>query len=764
MVHSKGRMRYWLFAATCGSWSFGALAQPAGPVLPQESPAQSTSAEVDSDDIIVTARRREESLQRVPLSVTAVSGETLRAQQINTALDLGKLAPGMTVTPSFRGANTPYFVIRGQRLIDTSAVVDPVTIVYLNEVPFMRPQGLNGALFDIQNVQVLRGPQGTLFGRNTTGGAVLINTNPATDRFEGYGALTLGTFDRVGIEGAINIPLSDTLAVRVAGVVARRDGYMKDRYTNYDANNEHYDAQRLTLRWKPTDSFTTTFYANRFDTRNHGTSTQLYFLAPPTATTTPVYSVLQNELALNQARPRTYSASQDPRETAHTWDVTNVSTLELSDSLTLKNIISYRKIRTYSRSDIDGTVAVTQNNEGRTSGKQFTEELQLQGTSDNFDWIVGGFYFRERADDVSTSVQRASPTFGNPSGVINVVNRSMSAFVSGTYRFGIEGLSLSAGGRITRDNRRGDGLQARIDLATGAIVQCNFRNASGALIAPPCLTPQKASFTEPSYSVSLNYQASPDLLLYAAHRRGYKSGGIQNRAQSFGALTIVKPEIVNDFELGAKYAFNSGGVRGRFNIAAYYAKYKDLQRGVSFVSPITGGLISGLFNAAASTVKGVEADFLLAHKGLELSGSVGYVDPKYDKFETFSVLGTPTDISDWGFAFVPTWTVNGQIAYTLPIDPKEGEVRLSLAGRYQSKFITVDTPSPSKYLPGFAVFDARVAWSDISGSPFSLAVIATNVFNKTYATYATNVSASLGTSALNPAPPRMVAVEGRVKF
>ena len=217
----------------------GAISTPA---FAQDAAQQSAAASNTIGDIIVTARRREERLQDVPVSVSAQTGEQLAAQGVTTALNLGKIAPSLVVTPSPRGSNTPYFVIRGQRLIDTSIVLDPVTVVYMNELPMMRPQGLNGALFDIQSVQVLRGPQGTLFGRNTTGGAVLVTSNPTVDQIEGKVAITAGDYNLRTFEGVFNFPIGERAALRISAIRSIRDGYMTNRATGYDSNDENYDA------------------------------------------------------------------------------------------------------------------------------------------------------------------------------------------------------------------------------------------------------------------------------------------------------------------------------------------------------------------------------------------------------------------------------------------------------------------------------------------------------------------------------------------
>ena len=717
----------------------------------QDAAQQGAAASNTIGDIIVTARRREERLQDVPVSVSAQTGEQLAAQGVTTALNLGKIAPSLVVTPSPRGSNTPYFVIRGQRLIDTSIVLDPVTVVYMNELPMMRPQGLNGALFDIQSVQVLRGPQGTLFGRNTTGGAVLVTSSPAVDRIEGKVAITAGDYNLRTFEGVFNFPIGERAALRVSAIRSIRDGYMTNRATGYDSNDENYDAQRVTFHWEPVDGFVTNTIFNRLHSHDHGTASQIYAVLP-TASTNPTLAALNAEVALNRTDRYRFGSDVPQREIARTWDLTNISTLDLGGGISLKNVLGYRKVSTQSDFDLDGSPVFTQRFYGVTKARQISDEFQVIGEGKSFDWLAGLFYFREKGDDVANSYQGATPTILRSSGVVNVLNNSYSAFLSGTYRF-TDALSVSAGARITHDKRQGDGLQM-----VGAA--CGFRRLDGTLIAPPCLWPQQASFTQPSWSASVNYKVAPDVLLYVAHRHGYRSGGIQSRASSEAASVPFDPEKVNDIELGIKSSVDLGGMKLRFNADVYQAWYKGLQRQISFVSPVSGTLVSGLLNAATSRVRGIELESTLVPvEGLELSGSMGYVDGTYKSF-----INNGADISSQPFSYVPTWTVNASARYTLPLDQSVGKVSLGYNFRYQSGFINSDTPQPLQSIRGYNISDIRLDWNRVMDSNFSLAVYVNNLFDRYYNPYSTNLLSSLGVGTVMVGPPRMFGVQGRYDF
>lgn len=723
-----------------------AVSAAAMPAAAQDGPAESSQTFNAPNEIVVTARRKDEKLIDVPVAVTAKSGEALRAEGVQTLLDLGRVAPSLTVSQSPRGANTPSFTMRGQRVIDTSLVLDPVVVNYFNEVPFMRPQGLNAALFDIQSVQVLRGPQGTLFGRNTTGGAVLVTTVQPTDTAEGNFEATVGNYRLFDVKGAFNVPISDRAALRVAGTMRNRDGFMHNRETGFDANSQNYKAARATLKLEPTDDITSTFYGNYFQSNDHGTANVLYVSNKPE---------LADEIAANKADPWSYINNDDPMESAKTYDFSNTTTIQLSDSLVLKNVAGYRKINTFSKWDIDGSSLFLLRYTGESHIRQYSEELQLQGTSASLDWIVGAFYFNEKGSDIATSNLPSAPTVQRPSGVY-AKNESYSAFASGTYRFGETGLSINLGLRFTHDKKTSDGVQKTGDA-------CTFKLLDGTTIDPPCLYHQEVSFDEPSWLASVNYKVNNELMVYAAHRHGYRAGGLQSRATTEAAAVPYDPEKVNDIELGLKVDTDLGGdAELRFNIAGYQAWYQDIQRQVSFISPVSDTLVSSIFNAAKSRVRGVEVETTLQPvEGLSLSGSFSYTDAKYKSF-----INNGVDVAAiTPFGYIPKYTANAQISYAVQVDGKGGEVVGTAGYRYQSRYYSADVVVPAGgYIDGWDLVNLRLDYNDIGGSGIGLSAYVNNVFNKAYFAYATNLTASTGYANGLRGDPRMYGVSARFEF
>jgi iron complex outermembrane receptor protein len=748
----------------------GALAAPEA-AFAQDTPRPAADDGTTLGDVVVTARRREERLQDVPVAVTALSGEALAKRGIVNVQDLAKTTPGLNIIPSSRGGDSPYVTLRGQRIVDTSVVFDGPVLFYVNEVPWMRLNGLNQGLYDISNVQVLRGPQGTQFGKSTTGGAILVNTNPATTSGNsGYVKVTGGDFDLRRAEGAVNFVVNENLAIRLAGTIGRRDGYMHVRNFDYDMNNEHYDGQRLSVHFESGD-ITNDFYASRFSSKTHATANPAYVFDPnsPFARVGNFHLVMPAQVARNAADfyGITLDAGFKPKARIYTEDFTDVFTWRLNDNITLKNIAAYRRLEGPYDMDFDGTQlfisptapgAYIQTAEffSFSKIKQWSDELQLQGTSQSLDWTVGAFYMRESGNDGTTSFQGGTPTLGRFSTVVDAKNISYSAFATGTYRFGVEGLSLSAGARITRDKRQGTDAQ-------NVGPTCAFRLNSGALV---CQYQIKASFTEPSWQVSLNYKVNPSLLLYVAHRHGYRSGGVQNRATSEASATPFDPETVNDIELGFKFDKRlSDDVSVILNADYYYAKYKGLQRSVSYISPVNGTIVTAFFNAASGRIQGVEAEGTLRVGGFEFGANVGYTDAKYNRYTQTLASGAVQDLSHLPFGFVPVWTTQLRASYTQPLSHDDEAITAALMFQSVSKLFTSESiVSVGAFLPGYETWDAKLTWANVGGRPIDLSALVTNLTDEKYAPYATNYSSSFGMSLRFPAPPRRFEISAAYRF
>lgn len=732
--------------------------------------AQEAATASDGGEILVTARRREERLQDVPVAVTAISGEALEERSVVDVMDLGKTTPGLNITTSPRGNASPFVVMRGQRVIDTSIVLDSPVLFYVNEIPWMRMNGINQGFFDIGDVQVLRGPQGTLFGKSTTGGAVLINSKrPELAEFGGFARAHIGDYNLWRLEGAINVPIGDKLAVRFAGIVSRRDGYVISRdIAGLDQNNEHYDAQRLSIRYED-DGITNDLIVNRFSLHDNGTAGPVYALnenAPFLRFVLSPAQITQMKSDIEKNNADFYSTGNDFNtrypDAQKSIDVTNITSVRLNDNLTLKNVFGYRKIDAPVYFDFDGSSVAYQEFTSYSYVKQFSDEIQLQGTSSNFDWSVGAFYLHEDGDDGASMFIRAT-NVTTESGTF-ATNESYSAFASGTYRFN-DALSLTAGARISHDKREGDGYQRRNGNCTFIVDPKGAGTADDVLLAQPCLYHTEISFTEPSWQASLNYKVNPDLLLYIAHRHGYRSGGVQNRATTVPSARPFGAEKVNDVELGGKFQTEIGpDARLTFNLAGYKAWYTDLQRSLSFISD-AGIIVTGITNAADATVTGVEAEANVRLGGFDLLGNVGYTKTKFQNFSQTLTPQLQSDLSNTVFSAVPKWTWSLTGSYTFEMKNAGEEVMASLSVNHVGPTITTELPaSVGRAIPGYTVADARISWSSVGGTPVDLALSVTNLFDKAYINYGNTFATSTGWATRNISPPRRIQGSVTVNF
>jgi iron complex outermembrane receptor protein len=396
----------------CAGPAGGQAAQSGGVGQSQPSTTNSTQLE----EVIVTARRRDESLQQVPIAVTAIDRDTLERHGVNTLTDLQQLVPSAYVTGYAHGSSQQFFSIRGQSEsgLNTGggAGGGPAVVGYFSEVPV--PMSGPGLYYDLQSVEVLKGPQGTLFGRNTTGGAVLFEPHrPDLGKMEGYGQLLAGNFNRAREEGAINIPVIDgRLAIRIAGQIESREGYTRDVNTGVQYDNRHFQGARIGVLFQPNDVVEDYFIGNYVAVKEHGPGAELIAANPATAAAGPA---ILDYLAAQQARGVRATALDTPElDQGIFFNLINKTSINLGDDIKLRNILSFSGQRIRRDDDEDGTTLVLLDSLGPAPGTwqvdttTQTEELQLQGKSlaGAFNWQTGVYY----EDDSTPNPDRQSFT------------------------------------------------------------------------------------------------------------------------------------------------------------------------------------------------------------------------------------------------------------------------------------------------------------------------------------------------------------------
>ena len=735
--------------ASASAFAQDAAAQTAAPAGPENTDDVATGF----DDIVVTARRRDERLQDVPVAVSAISGDSLASKSIQQIQDLTRVVPGFTVSQGGFGGGVPRYTIRSQVQFEQLITLDPSVGVYVADVIQARAHGTNAGFFDLNSVEVLRGPQGTLFGRNTTGGAVLINPKTPTDVLEGYFQATTGSYRTFIGEGAVNVPLAEGLALRVAGRVAKRRGYTyapaADRYYD-DENNQSW---RVSLGWEPFDGFSNVVMLNGYNSDEYGTGWRLTQVFPgtPFGNRPDIVSYLAS---VGDRRIAGQSATTKGSK-ADVFGIANTTTFDLG-GVTLKNIFGYRKVDSFSTHlDFDGTPIFVYEAPEDLHQKQYSNEFQVFGTAfdDRLDWIVGAYYFRETGNETQRSTIRVTNQDLVRTGFVE--NTSKSAFVQGTFKLTPE-LSLTAGGRYTWDKRTLS--QYGFNFITGL--------CSSSIALPNCITPERGvKFKAPTYTVSLDWKVTPDKLVYLAHRRGYRSGGFNIRANNAAQIRPFDPEVVKDIEVGAKADWDlGGGALLRTNIAAYYQWYSDIQRSITFIDPASNLLVSSVVNAATANVSGFEAEMMLRPvDGLEITGTLAHSKLRYKKFEQLLSNGTIQDLSANRIGFSPEWTGGGSIRYTHDLAGDAGSIAAQVDAYSQSKMQLQDLNVPGGIAQPYTLVNFRLEWNDLLGTRISAATFVRNAFNKEHFTGGIAIG-GLGLINKNYGAPRTYGIELRIPF
>jgi iron complex outermembrane recepter protein len=753
-------------ALACGCAVGGAQAQTAPQVA---NPPAASVHETSLDEVVVTARRREELLQDVPVAVTAMTAERLRDAQVTTARELTNMVPSLNVNTGNQ-RDFQRFTLRGQGV--TLGAGEGVG-VYVAEAPI--PQtvaGGPGLYFDLENLQVLNGPQGTLFGRNTTGGAVLFTPRRPADRTEGFVQLGLGNFANRELTGALNVPIvPGKLSIRLAGEARRRDGFTRSLIDGSEYDDINYTSYRLGVLFQPTDWVENYLLLQHNRSSTGGTGVIITDVNPAGFGTAIFGSALANELAAQRGRGvRVSNGESDHWWYTKNFTAINTTSVDLPFGLKLKNIASFTRTRSSGGFDIDGTPVplvgyIRQPTSSQTSAigtartEYLTEELQLSGEllGEKLTWITGGFYqhYYPYGHEISRFYQ-----FGAPNALEAGEKGATKAWFAqasldlDVFSEMLEGLKLTAGYRYTWDEKSYQ--QQLWNPVTGA---CSGRPN---VFYPGCVQLFSGKWAAPTYTLGLDYKVTPRTLIYATYRTGYKSGGFNSGADPSLTFAVFGPEMVQDYEVGLKTDFRAGETPVRVNLALFMDDYSAIQRNQTFVVPGSSPprLVNLVGNSGVATIKGLEAQIstrLFDRVDLELNYS--YLDTEYENDipAAFIVKGTP-------LPYAPTHKIGGLIKYHLPIDPSLGDLSVNLSGTYQSEYRSGDRDQPGNILGDYALFNAGVAWRNIEGRPIDLELFMTNIFDKAYKSGSLAYYYAVGTSAASYTEPRMVGVRLRYNF
>ncbi|TDW59949.1 iron complex outermembrane receptor protein [Novosphingobium sp. PhB55] len=806
-------LRSGLMAALLGTSGL-TFAAPA--VAQQETSPRAAPPEAATQDIIVTARRREELLQDVPISITVFNEQQLANRNVTNASDLALFTPSLSANTNF-GSQNSSFAIRG--FVQDIGTPPSVGVYFADVVTPRGPtQGTTGGdgagpgmMFDLQNVQVLKGPQGTLQGRNTTGGSVLIVPQKPTEILEGYVEASAGNRGMWRIQGVVNIPLADTMRLRLAVDHQSRDGYLRsDTGTGpRDFNDTDYTAVRASLVGELTSDLENYFIATYSRSETHGDLQKLIACNSALSAANFLGLLSCGQLAAEKAGGTGFYTAQNstfdnPVSRLRQWQVINTTTWRASDAVTIKNIVSYAELTNFLRSSLFGTnwylapsvpLPFTGVNPapGMDSASQstFTEELQVQGLSTDERLQYQGGVYLEISDPLGRSGNR-NPTFiscsnlnalectsllGPTSNVNEKIGktayRSTGIYAQGTYEL-TQALKLTAGLRYTWDRQTASVSNKEYFFPAPNVpeVSCTYPSSE-----PTCeIAPPKAKSSAPTWLVDLEYKPAETVMLYAKYSRGYRAGGVFPNSPS--NYRIFDPEKVDAYEIGAKTSFD-GPVRGTFNVAAFYNNFTNQQLSVGFVGVDGTAPTTGVVNAGRSRIYGVELEALLKpFEGFTIDGAYTYLharivsiaplvstDPNYAISQEISAGDR--------LALSPEHKFSVTAAYTLPLDPGVGAVTISGTYSYRSsQYSTYAYETPAVYeafganlgkLPSLGLLNLNLNWNSVASLPVDLSLFATNVTREHYYTYVPGL-ASYGFETASVGEPRMYGARLKYHF
>ena len=744
----------------------GLFAQTTTPPDPAGAQANGAAA---SDDIVVTARRTAEKLQDVPVAVTALTGAAIENRSMRTLTDIQALTPSLNFTSTNAQGSKAAVSLRGQRQPSTGIGVDPSVGVYVNEM-YMARAGIDTSLYDLESIQVLKGPQGTLFGRNTTGGAILVSTKKPGDYFGGFLRAQLEDPYAYTVEGAINVPLGEDNGLRVAGTRQYRRGYTRIVNLGMRSDNRDRYGGRATLSLK-SGALKTMFVGDYYRWHENGTS-----VFPLTrvlgvngnGTTAPIYAALDAALAAQNAAgytgDRRSTSTIRPFSEGRIYSALNVTTYDLTDTIVLKNIIGYSATRAADIVDYDGTSVPLLLTNVTSSQHQFSEEAQAQGKSFGgvLDWIVGGYYFRESGwdDGLSSTFVDPAVSLVRQNNHFEAVNSARSAFAHASYLLPIDlPVHVFGGARIGRDTRRMS-FQTKAISATGAIT-CSVAGAPATLGVPGgvCALPVSKTFSSTTWDVGIDAKPFRDLLLYGSIARGYRTGGFNGRATSVFTQIPFDPETILNYEAGIKFSGFVGDVRTTLNLAAYHSLYNDIQQNIIFPNPTGVGISSGVINAAKGRINGLEVELSIRPiQSLTLSGFYSLTDAKYTRFEQLGV-----DISDNDFAGVPRDTGGAAVMWDAIDNDDLGKLQFNLSFRFSDGYQLDPINVAGSYIKSYSIWNTSVRLERAFGTPATLEIYAKNLFDKTYGTGGFS-TASLGFASRTLGDPRVVGLGVRLPF
>ena len=709
--------------------------------MAQDAPQEGAAS---LDDVVVSARRRDELLKDVPISVSAIGEERLEQTGASDITALQQQTPNATVQVA-RGSNSTLIsFIRGVGQQDPLWGFEPGVGLYVDDVYVARPQGAVLDIYDVQRIEVLRGPQGSLYGRNTVGGAVKYVTNRLSNDPE----LTLrgayGSYNQIDLMAAGSIPLADNF--RVGGAIAsyQRDGYG----TNINTGAEHYNkdvlAGRLSAEWEPSDNISIRLAYDRVEDDSnprHGHR--------EVAGATPAGAVLPSVYDTN--------AGVGDNNSVMTEGASATIEIGLNDNWTFKSITAWRQGDTDTVIDFDNTPAPTLDIPAYYADDQLTQEFQFLFDYDRIQGVAGFFYLDGHAEGAFDTILGNAGIVIGTAGEVNT--ESWAGFADVNFDL-TDRLHLGVGVRYTLDNKEGTVFRANYLGATRSPLL-------GGTVRAPLLVrtnyTNDKDFTQFTPRIALSYDLSDDMTTYASFSQGFKSGGFDMRGDAVFTPDTVngyEPETVDSYEIGLKGALD----RLTFAASIFYNEYQDQQ--VTTQVPAVAGIASFVDNVGSSTFYGAEFEGQLRIlDSLSANFAVGYLNSDFEEFLRYNLTTSMyEDISDLVvLQNAPEWT--GYLGFTWMGDVGGGELAVTPSLSYRGDYSQFEFPNPILDQQAYTLVDLSIVWTDPSDR-FTLGLYGKNLTDEEYRVGGYNFPGALFDNSVIGyyGPPQTVTASLQVKF
>ena len=741
------------------------VAAPTTAIATQSPPVPAASGGIET--VVVTARHSRESAQNVPIAMSVVTPQAMTDLSLRDIMDVEKVSPGLFIS-SIQVSGEVRIGIRGQSATDQTLTGQNSIGYYVDGVSYPRTYGLRSSMEDLERIEVLKGPQGTLFGKNTTGGALNVTTQHPTYDLGGYVDALFGSYDNTQLLGVVNVPIIDKkLAMRLVVQGIHRDGFYRE-FDGQNSNEDNVTNGRLEVRADPAENVRILLSGDHVRQRDGDTHVAINGEALMASQNTPtgVLGSIASQLGLNpnsaadrlsaynayrvyydaqQNNPRLgFGNYRNPKDTLDHYGASADIQIDFG-GMTAKSLTAHRKLTRSTELDLDGMPFDLFDQRQSTTDSNFSQEFQLSSNHGvGLDWQAGLYYSRENGDEYADNEQNV---YVNPNRALitesGIINSSKAAYAQAVYNF-TPTLRLTGGIRYTQDSvtidskNRDDLAAAFLPLPAGGVSGCNLLTpALGGPVFPNCSYKASTSSSKETWLISTDWRPIKEVMLYGSVSTGYRAGGfsapgssksIASVAASDAAFTPYLPESVTNYEAGFKADLLNR--RLRVNASVYNQEYKNIQvRQPDFTN---GVLITEIRNAAKAQLYGGELEVNAAVTDkLNFTAGAAYLHANYLQYIARNSAGNVVDLSSQPFAS-PKWTANLGAVYRIPLN--DGSIRLNANYAFTGTTDyapTVTADSQDVTQTGYGLLDARISWN-IDSQNIDIAFFGKNLGDKLY--------------------------------